>query len=771
MSDSKYRGGSQDSNTGVSSENIEASQAKLSWDSGAQGTMSTSTASEISDSDSDDRYDLTLPSQAPRLVGLDYRRSLSTILQSESDGASQHGDGDNEEFKKNEGESNNIPIITVASSDTSQPLTESIDPAPSELISGEVVPTAHTAIGNTPDSAMASKSNMIVETETVPAVATVAVTTTGNLNNTTGSSSLKIKKSTDNVTRNSNRKKKKARQPLGSKAEIFAAKIASAVDEAAHSSDSDETFVYESNPPESQRPKWSRNPSSSSLPLDPYQTLTGTRRSKLPLGQDEDKAAITSMPTAPSSSVGAGVNLREKNEVDYFEREKSSIQTDPTSSGGNGTTSVNTMTMTTMLSDNNSNNAGSETVVGTDQSMTSYTAGSGFDKTYLAPKKSSHFHKVRNQSSRPPSPRHYSDHSTSHIDSNSSGDNNNSNHKKRKNKINHNNEDNETAENNTNFNSNTNSNTNTNTNSINSSPKVGPAISTVSSRPYLKASSSRQFDSKGNMGRWRRYLDEEDDIDGEADGDIDDDDDFNLSETTPLRQSGHTIRRSRKNGGVALYSPHNYQRQDKERIYYIKLLIWLLTCVVVILGTGFIMGFVLASSKPLQQVHIAQVFDVVVSNEELAFTFIIEAVNPGLVGVSVDQVDLDLFAKSIYIDEPPPIGSPSNDNNKPRTMLLGNVDALEVPLTFEGGVLSHRIQKSLGDVRLLNPGRNVTGIDDGSSGKNEADKDPEDEGQKRWKRLNGHPFDLIVRGALKYKLFLGGKQSVSIAKTVQIDPS
>lgn len=639
----------------------------------------TTPPSEESDSDNK-RYDLTLKSKAR--VPLHHRRSHSTIRQSESDNARPEEDDSKDDYSKD----------AVRNSDAKLPL-EIATPADTQIdglseiplaTPGETVPDLQNvadsqqapALAAGPSNGSAAKSNMIVETETVPAVATVAVTTAGNLNS---ASSLKIKKSTDNVTRTTaNRKKKKTRPAaLNSKAEIFAAKIASAVDEV-HSSDSDETFVYESNPPESQRPKWSRNPSASSLPIDPYQTLNGTRRSKLPPGRDEERA--------PESS-----------ELEHSNRERAVLQA-PTPSP-----------------------------VGVPES-------DPIPGNLSLSKRSYQVQKVRSNS-RPPSPRHSSNHR---------------------------------------------------------SPKVGTAAAIQGQ--VLKGSSSRLFDTsnKDNVKRWRRYLDEEDEIDADMDGDIDDDD-FDLSETTPLRQTVHTIRRSRKNGGVAVYSPHNYRQQDKERLYYIRLLLWLLVAITGILGTGFIMGFVLASAKPLQQVHMSQVFDIVVSDEELAFTFIIEAINPGIFGVSVDQSDLDLFAKSSYLDdepedtpwmmsssldgefadlfEPYEPQSPDSDS-KARTMLLGNVEHFDVPLIFEGGILSRRPQKSIGDVRLLNPGRNVTGVDDGKDHNTRFGGDyPEDEGQKRWKKLNDHPFDLIVRGVLKYKLFLGGKQTVSVAKTVRVDPA
>ncbi|KAK9237871.1 vacuolar segregation subunit 7-domain-containing protein [Lipomyces kononenkoae] len=115
-------------------------------------------------------------------------------------------------------------------------------------------------VGSTSTSATGSKA-MTVETETVTTVPSVSVTTSaqGSVKNVKSHSKSSVKQ-----------KKKKSRPyPLTqgtSKADIFAAKIASAVGDH-DSSDSDETFVYESNPRDSQPGKFkpSRSPSVTSL--------------------------------------------------------------------------------------------------------------------------------------------------------------------------------------------------------------------------------------------------------------------------------------------------------------------------------------------------------------------------------------------------------------------------------------------------------------------------------------------------------------------------
>ncbi|TQS37392.1 hypothetical protein Golomagni_02137 [Golovinomyces magnicellulatus] len=139
-------------------------------------------------------------------------------------------------------------------------------------------------IGRGKASGEGSSQNMTVETETVSSISQIAVGP-GGLGNI---GHIRAKPSSETI-RPKKEKKKAVRKPpslnsgtvnslsyglltnelssqASSKADIFEAKVACAVDEA-NSSDSEETFVYESNPPESnERPRLfhSRTPSTTS---------------------------------------------------------------------------------------------------------------------------------------------------------------------------------------------------------------------------------------------------------------------------------------------------------------------------------------------------------------------------------------------------------------------------------------------------------------------------------------------------------------------------
>ncbi|KAI1102112.1 hypothetical protein F4804DRAFT_278791 [Jackrogersella minutella] len=125
--------------------------------------------------------------------------------------------------------------------------------------------------GKGPTSAESSSRNMTVETEEIRDLQgiSLAPSTRGQ----GGNGSLRTKPSSETIKPKKD-KKKHPRKPASvasgnasSKADIFEAKVASAVEEA-NSSDSDETFVYDSNPPDiGERPRryHSRTPSATSM--------------------------------------------------------------------------------------------------------------------------------------------------------------------------------------------------------------------------------------------------------------------------------------------------------------------------------------------------------------------------------------------------------------------------------------------------------------------------------------------------------------------------
>ncbi|KAI9048664.1 hypothetical protein LZ554_007495 [Drepanopeziza brunnea f. sp. 'monogermtubi'] len=127
-----------------------------------------------------------------------------------------------------------------------------------------------TGVGRGKPSGEGSARNMTVETETVSSIPQVAV---GGPVGAGNNGSIRTKPSSETIRPKKEKKKTARKAPsvnsgiASSKADIFEAKVANAVDEA-NSSDSEETFVYESNPPDiSDRPRrfHSRTPSATSM--------------------------------------------------------------------------------------------------------------------------------------------------------------------------------------------------------------------------------------------------------------------------------------------------------------------------------------------------------------------------------------------------------------------------------------------------------------------------------------------------------------------------
>lgn len=99
------------------------------------------------------------------------------------------------------------------------------------------------------------------------------------------------------------------------------------------------------------------------------------------------------------------------------------------------------------------------------------------------------------------------------------------------------------------------------------------------------------------------------------------------------------------------------------------------------------------------------------------------------------------------------------------TVLLGQVYKLEAPITFAGGFFNRHRDVQRGEIKLVTPGKNVTGA--------LADELPEDpDNTDKWESIIKHPFDLILRGNLKYRLpMLLAVKLAKVDKVGYIDPN
>ena len=98
-----------------------------------------------------------------------------------------------------------------------------------------------------------------------------------------------------------------------------------------------------------------------------------------------------------------------------------------------------------------------------------------------------------------------------------------------------------------------------------------------------------------------------------------------------------------------------------------------------------------------------------------------------------------------------PIKNPKGDL---QTMLLGEIFDFDSPLVFEPSPLRRMLTSSVGEVRLAKPGNKT-----------------EECGSARWERVVQHPFELHVRGVIKYQLPISSKtRSASIDSRVDVLP-
>ncbi|PRT55537.1 hypothetical protein B9G98_03157 [Wickerhamiella sorbophila] len=470
--------------------------------------------------------------------------------------------------------------------------------------SGRATPSSTKKIASAPPPAVQ------VETETVPSVPALAVQTAPS-----GAGSLRIKKSQDSVPRTAGRAKKRpSRLATTSKAEMFAAKVASAVDKAT-TSDSDEEFVYDANP----------------APQDtlrhPY---LRTRLSAL-----ASTGTTNSGPPTVSAPAAASVN------------------------------SIN----------NSGSNVGSPLL------------GSGFAHgTYTGDTQGPQDSQALSSDAGP------------RQDYGSRG------------------------------------------------PFVvsrQPANGTE--RSPLRPTRIDSMRAKNiYLNRWRGSVTADDDRDIEMD---DDDDDayvmrdsrlIPVTESSPLRRSASAqYRYLAQRGQAPTPSPHDYGPSAKPPPLYVRLTLWIIILLMCMLGVSFIAGIFLASSRPLQNLHIARLSDVFPSDKELVFAMVVGAENPGYLSIQISDAELDIFATSKHVGD------------KQRTILLGTITELESPLVFQGTFFQMANRWASTTAKLINS------CDEGDT-------------CDQWNNITTNPFELNVRGSLQYRMLLGTEIKVPVQASVHV---
>ncbi|THV43861.1 hypothetical protein BGAL_0850g00010 [Botrytis galanthina] len=503
-----------------------------------------------------------------------------------------------------------------------------------------------------------SAKNMTVETETVSSIPQIALATgAGGLAN----GSLRAKQSTETI-RPRKEKKKSRKAPsvtsgtASSKADIFEAKVASAVDEA-NSSDSEETFVYESNPPEQERPRrfHSRTPSATSM-----------------ASQIDARNGLRSMMDSSNHSVAMKKSMKFANSYNSAGQEMS------TEDDGKGT-------------------ARSNLGRGTAHhhfSRWGRNGGNGhaslFDNESPFPNaaKSKFAANPTRQGSRPTSPR---------------------------------------------------------------------VVNTA------------RMSMSGNVnGRKTSPISSGYDLDDAAD-----------DERTPLIPSTiRSTRSSRIRRGNAPSSRH-MEHQRNSRSFIARFAGCMFVSLLLLLVAAGLVAFLFATTQPLANVKVLALRNILASEQDVIIDLQVTAQNPNLVAVTIDSMDMVIFAKSKYAGtdsewwaQPPtkfswrrgfkhrrddPINDPpmDDDPNTNPNLEIGHIYNFESPLIFEGSPFKPTSSVSIGEMRILKPGNQT-----------------EPRGSERWGRVLQHEFDLIVRGTLKYTLPLSSKaRSIGVEGRATVKPN
>jgi hypothetical protein len=251
-------------------------------------------------------------------------------------------------------------------------------------------------------------------------------------------------------------------------------------------------------------------------------------------------------------------------------------------------------------------------------------------------------------------------------------------------------------------------------------------------------------------------------------------------ERTPLISSrgSQRVRTPRRRNSITLRVDRRHRQGSGWCRRFAGCLVLSILLLVVVFSS---VGLVFATTKPLTNVKVRGVRNVVASQDEIILDLVVDAVNPNVIGVTVPDLNVSIFAKSKHVGSDKwwrhHGGDHKNDKEdwtpveddltmdgidegtdpiegEPRTMSLGRILHFDSPLTYEGSFWTHKNTTSIGEIRLIHPG-NKTEVG----------------GPDRWEEVLQYPFELIVRGIFKYQLPLSTHvHTSSVTASYYYDP-
>jgi hypothetical protein len=268
-------------------------------------------------------------------------------------------------------------------------------------------------------------------------------------------------------------------------------------------------------------------------------------------------------------------------------------------------------------------------------------------------------------------------------------------------------------------------------------------------------------------------------------------------ERTPMLGSVRTPRNSQRNYGRRFDSDTSMRSIDyygvrEPRSRFSRVGGFILGLLVVMMVTMGAVGLLVMFNKPLTNFHVDKIQNVLASEQEIMLDLLVGAVNPNILSVTVADMDVNIFAKSKYVN---PIGKPDGTlpataqrrrlnadgeaggtpwqdehghwhagsgvdkgtdpiEGDSQTMLLGRILHFDSALCFEGSPIKRHTHYSLGELRLEYPGNKT-----------------ESGGSERWERVLQYPFELILRGVLRYQLPMSNRrETATIGASVIVHP-
>lgn len=274
-------------------------------------------------------------------------------------------------------------------------------------------------------------------------------------------------------------------------------------------------------------------------------------------------------------------------------------------------------------------------------------------------------------------------------------------------------------------------------------------------------------------------------------------------ERSPLMGSLRTPRTRAARHPTGSHLRHMEYYVEPRRSWARRLIGCIIIAFTIVLVILFGAGFLFATARPLYAVSLREIQNVLASEQELMFDLLVEGTNPNIAQVTISEMDINVFAKSRHVsahalyptiesghrslrarrdlhsiptphdihdhllphdstpvqpyggvdDGTDPIEDPDPETDR-QTMLLGRIFHFDSSISFEPSPIRRESHLSAGELRLPRPGNKT-----------------ETGGSQRWERVIEHPFELIVRGVLKYRLPLNTHTTTSsVGARVMVHP-